>query len=235
MKNNSYNEFLTKEYMMGPNSLRLLEEMLSCVPMNFAGGRLLDLGCGRAVTSLYLARETNAESVIAADLWIPASENYASIRKWGQEKKIIPLHSDASNLPFAEKYFDAIVSVDAYHYFGCSNGFFAEKILPLLAPGGYALIAIPGVTEESAAESPLMQEWAGEDAKSFHSCKWWQGHIAQNAQDVDITVRQSGQFDAIWGDWFSSGHEYASQDKDFLDRGLRDSLCFVIIIVKKAE
>ncbi len=235
MKNNSYNEFLTKEYMMGPNSLRLLEEMLSCIPENFAGGRLLDLGCGRAVTSLYLARETAAESVYAADLWISASENYASIRKWGQEKKIIPLHSDASDLPFADEYFDAIVSVDAYHYFGCGEGFFAEKILPLLAPGGYALIAVPGVTNESAVELPLMRKWAGEDAKRFHSCQWWQEHISKNMQNVDINVLQSRQFDAIWEDWFSSGHEYAAQDKDFLDRGMREKLCFVIIIVRKIK
>ncbi|WP_175560298.1 hypothetical protein [Butyrivibrio sp. YAB3001] len=31
---------------------------------------------------------------------------------------------------YIEEYFDAIVSVDAYHYFGCKEGIFSEKVLP---------------------------------------------------------------------------------------------------------
>lgn len=233
MRNKSYNKFLTQEHMMGPNSLGLLEEMLECAPKGFGTGRILDLGCGRAVTSLYLARETQADMVCAADLWISASENLKSIKEWGEEKRIIPLHSDAGDLPFAEEYFDAIVSVDAYHYFGCVEGFFAEKILPLLAPGGCALIAIPGVKTEAAASAPLMLEWAGEDAKQFHSVRWWRDHIANGAEGIEITVTESGRFEEIWNDWFISGHEYALQDKEFLERGLAEELCFVIIIVRK--
>lgn len=233
MNNKNYNEFLTKEYLMGPSSLETLEEMLGCAPKGFGRGRMLDLGCGRGITSLYLARETQADAVFAADLWISAAENYRSIIEWGEERRIIPLHSDAADLPFAEGYFDAIVSVDAYHYFGCTDGFFAEKIFPLLAPGGCALIAVPGVKEEAAASSALMLEWAGEDAKAFHSCDWWRRHIAQGVEDADITVQCSTRFDAAWNGWFRSGHEYASADKSFFDRGLGDDLCFVIIIVKK--
>lgn len=32
--------------------------------------------------------------------------------------RVIPIHADANELPYADEYFDAIVSIDAYHYFG---------------------------------------------------------------------------------------------------------------------
>ena len=64
------------------------------------------------------------------------------------EEKIIPIHGDAMDMPFAKDYFDAIVSVDSYHYFACKKGVFAEKILPFVKKNGYVMIAIPGLKEE---------------------------------------------------------------------------------------
>ena len=79
--------------------------------------RVLDLGCGRGLTSAYLA-DTFGVQVFALDLWIPATENYLRFRELGLDSRIIPLHGDAWNMPFAEEYFDAVVSIDSYHYFG---------------------------------------------------------------------------------------------------------------------
>ncbi len=236
MRKEKYSHFLTKEYMMGPDSICLLDELLECCPEGIKGGRILDLGCGMAVTSLFLARETSADIVYAADLWISATDNFGRICRWGEDQRIIPVHSDAANLPFANGFFSAVVSVDAYHYFGCEEGFFAEKILPLLAENGCALIAIPGIRDEYEGNLPeLMTEWAGDDVRSFHGCKWWREHISRGAENLDVEVRSSSRFDEIWEGWFRSGHEYAAVDKSFLDRGLKEVLDFVIIIVRAKQ
>lgn len=63
-----YKDYFTKEYLMGPNSFRLLDELISSSPENIDYGRVLDLGCGFALTSLFIANETNAQSVYAFDL-----------------------------------------------------------------------------------------------------------------------------------------------------------------------
>ena len=235
MRIDKYKEFFTKEFLMGPNSIKLLDELLEKAPQAIKSGKVMDLGCGMGVTSLFLARETSAEQVFATDLWISATTNARSIEAWGEEKKIIPIHADAMELPYAEEYFDAIVSIDAYHYFGCADNVFAEKILPLLKKGGYALLAMPGLKREFGENIPaLMDEWAGEDVKSFHSCEWWESHIKQGVEDkVEVTVMESERYDDIWNDWYRSGHEYAVQDKKFMDRGVAEMMNFVMLMVKK--
>ena len=41
--------YFNKDYLMGPNSVRLLEEMLEKYPLE-KGMRVLDLGCGKGLT-----------------------------------------------------------------------------------------------------------------------------------------------------------------------------------------
>ena len=61
MKSDKYESFFKVPYLMGPNSLRLLDELLEEYPLQFTDENLvLDLGCGSGVTSLFLANETGA-------------------------------------------------------------------------------------------------------------------------------------------------------------------------------
>ena len=53
-----YKDYFTKEYLMGPNSFRLLDELISSSPEKINYGRVLDLGCGFALTSLFIANST---------------------------------------------------------------------------------------------------------------------------------------------------------------------------------
>ena len=87
------------------------DELIRRRPEGGCFDRTLDLGCGYALTSLFIANETDAEHVYAFDLWVPATENYRRIQDNGLADKIIPIHGDAMDMPFAEEYFDAIVSV----------------------------------------------------------------------------------------------------------------------------
>ena len=113
-----YRKYFTKECLMGPNSFRLLDELIRRAPEDACYDRVLDLGCGMALTSVFMANETPARSVYAFDLWVSATENYRRILDMGLEDRIIPIHGDAMDMPFAHDFFDTIISVDSYHYFG---------------------------------------------------------------------------------------------------------------------
>lgn len=80
-KTEKYDKNFLKENMMGPNSMMILEELLNEVPLK-AGMRVLDLGCGNGLTSVFLAKEYGVQ-VFALDLWISATDNYRRFLKNG--------------------------------------------------------------------------------------------------------------------------------------------------------
>ena len=193
-----YRQYFTKDYLMGPNSFRLLDELIRRKPSDARFHRTLDLGCGFALTSIFLAHETDADPVFAYDLWIPATENYRRIRDSHLEDRVIPIHGDAMDMPFAHEYFDVIVSVDAYHYFGCREKVFAEKILPFVKPGGYVMIAVPGLKAQPKGDlRQLFETWAeGDDAQLFKTVAWWEELLKNECgRTCEITVKEAECFD----------------------------------------
>src|SRR5246127_1279075 len=83
----------------GANSLWLTEWLAPALDLR-SGMRVLDLGCGRASSSIFLRREFGVQ-VWAADLWFSAAENSQRIRDAGVEDGVFPLHANARSLPFA--------------------------------------------------------------------------------------------------------------------------------------
>lgn len=230
-----YKEFFTKEYLMGPNSIRILDELLEKAEESITGGNVLDLGCGEALTSLFIANETKADRVYAMDLWISATDNYERIKKHGLEEKIIPIHADALEMPFAHEYFDAIITVDAYHYFGMQENVFAEKILPFVKKGATVLIGIPGYSRlPDEKECKLMEEWAEEDTKCFHTIKWWCDQIKKGCEnEIEIEASEAKCFDKAWQEWITCGNEYGIRDEEFLQKGLDQLLNFALIKITR--
>ena len=81
---------------MGPNSFRLLDELIRRKPSDVSFHRTMDLGCGFTLTSIFIANETDTDYVYAYDLWVFASENYMRIRDNHLEDRIISIHGDAT-------------------------------------------------------------------------------------------------------------------------------------------
>ena len=70
------------------------------------GMRVLDLGCGRGASSVFLHREFDVQ-VWSVDLWFSADERARRIRDAGMADAVFPLRADARALPFTEGFFDA--------------------------------------------------------------------------------------------------------------------------------
>ncbi|MGQ4351417.1 SAM-dependent methyltransferase [Streptomyces sp. SAS_275] len=160
------------ENRMGPNALWLVEELTHAMDLQ-PGMRVLDLGCGRAMTSVFLAREYGVH-VTAADLWIDPSDNWERIRAAGVEDSVVPLRADAHNLKFAEEYFDAVVCVDAYEYFGTDH-WFLQSLLRFVRPGGQIGVLTPGTTRELDGGAPEhLAPWWDWEYNGWHTPQWWQ-------------------------------------------------------------
>ena len=130
---------------MGPNPLWLLEDLARDLDLR-PGMQVLDLGSGKGATSVFLAREYGVQ-VVAADWWIAADEAAAVFASAGVASRVTAVRAEAHALPFGKGSFDAIVSIDAFEYFGT-----ADSYLPYLAgflrPGGQLGVATPGMTRE---------------------------------------------------------------------------------------
>lgn len=159
---------------MGPHVLWLAEWLCQDLPLR-PGMHVLDLGCGRGVSSIFLAREFGV-SVWAADLWIKPNENRPRIEQAEIADRVFPIFTEAHDLPFAEGSFDAILSVDAYHYFG-TDDLYVGYIAKYLKPDGVLGIVVPGAaTEISEFPPPQLAEFWDWDFCSFHSSMWWRRH-----------------------------------------------------------
>lgn len=169
-RSNRYDPAWVVEHMMGPHPLWLMEHLTTLLPLQ-PGQRVMDLGCGKALTSIFLAREFDVR-VHAVDLWIGAGENLARIEAAGEADRVVPIYADANDLPFAEGSFDAIVSVDAYHYFGTGPDDL-PKIVRFLTPGGRLGIVVPGLTHEIPAVPESLAPFWEKDFSLFHSADWW--------------------------------------------------------------
>lgn len=187
------------ENEMGPNPLWLTEFLLEDMDIK-EGMRILDLGCGKAISSIFIANEFNVE-VWATDLWIHPKENYTRIKDFGIDDLVYPIYGDANNLPFAHEYFDAIVSIDAYHYFG-TNEMYLNALLKFLKPGGQIGIVVPGVNEEFNSEIPeRLKEYWEPYLFTHHSPKWWRdlwkrsGHV-----EIETADTMKNGF-SIWLKW----------------------------------
>ena len=143
-----FDDAFIRENLMGPNALKLLEDMTAGIEPK-PGMRVLDLGCGKGLTSMYLADRFGVQ-VFATDLWISATENHQRFTQMGFESRIIPIHADALALPYADGYFDAAFSVDAYQYFGGDAAYMDKHLAPLIKPGGLIAIAVPGVKDRKS-------------------------------------------------------------------------------------
>src|SRR5262252_4571419 len=127
------------------NSLWLTEWLTAELDLR-PGQRVLDLGCGRASSSIFLRREF-AVQVWATDLWFSAAENIQRIRDAGVEDGVFPLHADARSLPFAPEFFDAIVCIDSFPYFG-TDALYLNYLAQFVKPGGPIGVAGAGLVQE---------------------------------------------------------------------------------------
>ena len=228
-----YKEYMTAEIMMGPNSGRILGELLEKYPLQRnSESKVLDLGCGKGLTSLILAKETGAK-VYASDLWIPAEENAKRFSQWGAGEQIVPIREDANKLAFDKGQFSLLVSIDSYHYFAGEKGFFEEKILPFLSDNAVVLIGIPGMKDAYAGRSEeLLPEWIGNDAYMFKSPMEWKEIIGRHDRIEKIETWEMGCFDLAWNEWLSTENEFAVGDKQFFETCIKPYTCFVGIYIK---
>ena len=233
-KSEAYNTPALQEKIMGPNPVKLEEELLRDhrIP---DGAVVCDLGSGQGLTSVFLAKEYGF-TVYAADLWSDPEENRRFFDQMGlSREQIIPVKADASDLPFETAFFDAVVSTDSYNYFGRDERYLDEKLLPFVKPGGYLYIAIPGMKKDCHDNLPqeLLLSWTPEQLDYLHDVDYWTGIVRQCSGADVISVQEMESNEEVWADCLKQENEYAVGDRKAMEAGGGKYLNFISIVLRK--
>lgn len=219
----------------GPHPLWQLEDLLPELRLR-PGDRVLDLGCGRGATSVFLARETGAE-VVAVDRWLEAVELGAVLAAAGAPGRVAAVQGDARSLPFADAAFDAVVSVDAFEYFG-TDVHLLPALLRVLRPGGRIAISTPALAVDPYEQPPPVPVTAlvGWEAAAWHAPQWWRRHWELSGLVGEVSARlQPGSRD----DWVRWARASGEADDGALLTMLAsvgpDDLGFALVSATKAD
>lgn len=234
IKSEKYNTPELLEKIMGPNPIKLEEELLldNLIPKNAV---VCDLGSGQGLTSVFLTKEYGF-TVYAADLWSDPDENRKFFDSMGIGKdNLIPVKADATDLPFEKEFFDAVVSTDSYNYFGRDENFLDDKLLPFVKSGGYIYIAIPGMKKDchDALPPELLLSWTPEQLDYMHDVEYWSDMVSKCKGADVISVNEMESNDEVWADWIAQENEYAIGDRKAMEAGGGKYLNFIKIILKK--
>jgi SAM-dependent methyltransferase len=194
-RSNAYDPAWIVSLDQGINALWLAEALCEVMPFE-AGMRVLDLGCGKAAGSIFLAREFGV-TVWAVDLLVGPTANWRRVREAGLEDLIVPLRADARSLPFAPDFFDAVVSFNAFSCFG-TDGYYLRELVPFLRAGGRLGVVHGGLRDEiPTAPRHFARLWK-EQFDVLHSPRWWRRHWERTRL---VDVETADLVPDGWEDW----------------------------------
>jgi len=226
---------------MGPNPLWLIEDVCEHLDLR-PGMKVLDMGCGKGITSIFLAKEFGV-TVFATDLWISATDNQRRFEEAGVADKVFPIHAEAHALPYAEGFFDVAIAIDCYHYFGACESYFVDVFSKLVKPGGQFAFVVPGLKKEFEKGYPetLEKLWIPEFF-NFHSNSWWRflwekTGLCEIISSYDIN--DSKAIWRLWADWSIEnfekefGEDGGDLDTKILDADTNDDLVLLALAARK--
>lgn len=183
---------------------------------------LLDLGCGKGATSIFLAKHYGVQ-VIALDLWTSAEFLNEKFTAQGCSDRISAIQMDATQpLPFPENYFDTIFCMNSFNFYG-GNVDFLKHLLKHLKPGGQLCIGSEVLsaefTEEQIANPPDVYAFKlpypnehvdvfKEDFEKQRTPAWWR-ELFQSSGLLNIEVcRKLEDADVIYEELVRYEHEH---------------------------
>jgi cyclopropane fatty-acyl-phospholipid synthase-like methyltransferase len=205
----------------GGGALYLAARMVRTMALR-PGDIVLDLGCGKGETSIFLAHHFDVQ-VIAVDLWTPASYLHEKLVARGYRERIVPLNLDITGrLPFAGEYFDAIFCMNSFSFYGGSIDFL-DHLLPHLKSGGQICIGSEVLSDEFTAEQlqnppdvysfrlPPPNEAVDvfeDDFKKQHTPAWWKELFERSGRLEVERCHELEDADVLYEDLVRYEHDY---------------------------
>ncbi len=196
-RSNKYDPLWLVQNQQGPNVLWQMEWL--CEEMGLRPGmRVLDLGAGKATSSIFLAKEYDVE-VWSTDLWMDPTQNLEKFRAFEVSDRAFAIRADARELPYAHGFFDAIVCIGCYVYFGTDDRYL-DYLLRFLRPKGRLGMVTHGLVKEYEHGVPeyLQEEGWFPECLAFRTADWWRANWERTGL---VDLRVADQMPDAWELW----------------------------------
>ena len=134
-----YHRWLGEDWKL-ENYIRYLRTVLAQAGARLEGARVLDAGCGFGLTALFLhllgAAEVHGLDCHAG--MIRTFETYLALLN--MPFRVYPRLGDVAHMPYADGYFDIVLSIEAVSHYRDVEAFLDETAR-VLRPGGHLIIA----------------------------------------------------------------------------------------------
>jgi SAM-dependent methyltransferase len=230
-KASAYDPFWLLENAFAANPLWLAEWVFGDLNLT-KGMKVLDLGCGLAKSSVFLAREYGVR-VWCVDLWSDVETIAQTIVDARSSESVIPVNADVKELPFEFESFDAILAFDSMQYFG-TDCLFLPYIAQFLKPGGILGFASAGLVNEVRRVVPehLEKVWTP-DYWCLRTEEWWVEHWERTGiVDVFSSETMEGGW-KLWHRWADAG-DCPAWYLDALSKDAGRHLGYIKVVAKKA-
>ena len=239
-----YDPIWMMDNQMGPNALWLMEWLCEALELK-PGMRVLDLGCGKALSSIFLAREFGVR-VYAADLWMSPDHNWRRAAEAAVEDLMCPVKAEAHALPFARGFFDAVVSVDAYQYFG-TDELYIDYLSRFVRPGGSLGVVVVGLMREMGVKPPAHLTEPQSNGKvfwesacrSFKTEEFWRRLWSGSPMVADVAADTQPDGWRHWRDFEraleAAGKNIFPSDAEALDKDQGKYLGFVRLTARRTD
>jgi cyclopropane fatty-acyl-phospholipid synthase-like methyltransferase len=192
-------QWVLESSMGSSNVLWATEALCEKLPLE-PGMRVLDLACGTAHSSIFLAKEFGV-TVWAVDFLVDPTANWRRIEEAGLGDKVFPLRADARYLPFPNGMFDVVTCLGSYKYFG-TDDLFLQSLVRFLREDGRIGIVTAGVrTEMDEFPADVSRVWKLQ-IEALHSPEWWRHHFERGdlvQVEVSDLVPEGGR---DWARWY---------------------------------
>jgi len=233
-----YDKQWIKENTIGENVLYNLESLCQVLPLK-EGMRILDLGCGNAISSIFLTKEFKVK-VWAIDENIHKHQNEKRISQHNCQDHIFPFQLNVTQLTFPKEYFDAIIAVDSFHYYGTSKNFL-PYIMEFLKPKGWMGIFDYCFTQEVKSVKDIPQDLTKAYPDYWHlvhTLAWWKNHWLETGLVNIKHCEVCPDCDFIWQEFIKDYERSENEPQRLMARALsQDSLkligLFRMVVQKK--
>ena len=183
----------------GANSLWLTEWLTTALELR-PGMRVLDLGCGRVSSSIFLHREFGARSGRPISGSVPRRTSSGFGTPASRRASFHCTRMPGRSL-LPANFFDAIVCVDSFPYFG-TDDLYLNYLAQFVKPDGQIGITGAGLVQEIEGPIPEhLRDWWTQDLWGLHSAAWIRRHWERTGiVDVELADTMPDGW-RVWLDW----------------------------------